>query len=92
MKIHLHYSAYIRQQIPQPDEVYEAEDSCTLQELIGRLADRYGDAFGESVFDAPGRLRPMILLSLNDQQVDWRQPVILKDGDRVALLSPIAGG
>ena len=85
-------SAYIRRQCSDFCHEIEVDEPCTVQDFIRILADRWGESFRATVFDESHNLRPIILLSLNESQIAWNRSVELHDGDRIALLSPIAGG
>jgi molybdopterin converting factor small subunit len=92
MKITLDYSSYLLHQIVRPQSAIELDEPYFVQDLIRRLAEEYGETFRNTILDASGNLRPMILLSVNEEQIDWNEPLPLRNGDRIALLSPIAGG
>jgi molybdopterin converting factor small subunit len=61
-----------------------ASDPATAGDLLDRLAGKLSG--GEALRD------PHLRLAINDRLVDRGAPVQLKDGDRVAILSPFSGG
>ena len=92
MIIHIELSSQIRAKASQPASRIEWEGECRLQALVRFLASRWGEPFQRFILDDEGRLRPTILLSLNDEQITWDENPPLPDGVRINLLSPIAGG
>ncbi len=92
MKIKVEYSAFLRHHCQLETEELDLQNSCSMQQLIGMLVDRLGEPFRSTVLDRSGMLRPSLILSVNERQVDWENPLELHDGDSVALLTPIAGG
>ncbi|HOL95687.1 MAG TPA: MoaD/ThiS family protein [bacterium] len=92
MKITVEYSAFLKQHTGRAAETVETGGPCTVQELLRGLAARYGEPFHSALLDQNDRLRPVLLLSVNEEQVNWHQPAPLHDGDIVTILSPIAGG
>jgi molybdopterin converting factor small subunit len=73
-------------------EEIEREQSCTAQELVLQLARSGGEALRRLLLDGQGSLQPALLLFVGDEQVSAGQAVLLRDGDIVTVLSPMAGG
>jgi molybdopterin converting factor small subunit len=92
MKVTIDFSAHIKQKCNSPVYVLETEENLSVQELLRSLAKQQGELFHRFLFDHANNLKPIILLSVNDQQVAWHQNHFLQDGDRIAIFSPIAGG
>lgn len=70
----------------------ELQSPCSVQDCVRMVADDCGEDFAGFLFSEDGALRPTILLSVNDAQLFWDDHYLLSDGDRVSILSPIAGG
>lgn len=73
-------------------DTIELQSPCSVQDCVRMVAGDGGKDFAEFLFSEDGTLRPTILLSVNDAQLFWDDPYLLSDGDRVSILSPIAGG
>ena len=70
-------------------------DGCTLKKLISSLVKIHGQDLAESLFKPGGsRMQPHIRLLVNGRDIGFLQGLqtILKDGDEVHLLPPVAGG
>jgi molybdopterin converting factor small subunit len=92
MNITLDISAQIRSHCKIQDHRFNIESPCTIQQFIHQLIDTYGDSLQSFIFDSNKNLKPIILLSINDKQVSWQNNPTLEEGNRVSILSPIAGG
>ncbi len=73
-------------------ESVEIADGTDVKGLVGQLADCYGERFRDFVFGEDGELRKSIPIVVNDRQIAYGESVSFKDGSRVMILSPIAGG
>lgn len=81
MRVHVTYMAQLRRLTGKAsEEVILAEDG-TLRGLLARIGELHGAAA------AP----PTVLVFRGDEQVR-EQTAALADGDRVTLLTPMAGG
>jgi molybdopterin converting factor small subunit len=91
MKIAVRYMAQIRQAAGVGGEAVELAAACGADELVTQLA-RGREPLRRLLLDADGRLHPTILLFVNDEQVPAWERTLLRDGDVVTVLSPVAGG
>jgi molybdopterin converting factor small subunit len=71
-------------------EVEEVGEAASLDTVLRRLCAERGERLERVLLDAGGRLRPGVLVFINDVQA--ATAATLKDGDVVALLAAIAGG
>jgi len=92
MTITVEYSAFLKRHLGRSSETVDTGGPCTLQDLLRDLAARHGEPFQSTLLDANHQLRPMMLLAVDGEQVDWKTPVALREGNVVTILSPIAGG
>ena len=92
MKITIDLTAQLKSKAVNPPAKLELQPPCSLQDCVRTLADECGSEFQQFLFNEKGTLRSTILMTLNDVQIDWDEHVLLDDGDRVSILSPIAGG
>lgn len=73
-----------------PERVFP--EPVALPEVLSAFLADCEPAAREIVFDAQGRVRPSLLVLVNDAQVSRTAPPTLKDGDKITLLTAIAGG
>jgi molybdopterin converting factor small subunit len=92
MKVSVRYMAQLRSAAGVAAETVDLDGPCTASELAAHLAARHGEALRRLLLGANGRLSPIILVFLGDSQVGPAEPLSLKDGDVITLLSPVAGG
>ena len=88
MKITMIYHAQIRRLTGVAEEGVELPDGATVTDAMRRAPGTAAAA--ELLFDAEGRLQPVILTVLNG--VPAGPGHALRDGDTLALFSPVAGG
>ncbi len=73
-------------------ENVEVEETSSLRDLIELLASRHGEPLRGLLLDGDGKPRVTNVVSIGERMVQWNAPPRLKDGDVVAILSPISGG
>ncbi len=88
MKISVAYHAQIRLAAGVDQDLVEIPDGGTAVSALRAVS--HGAEFTALLFDEQGRLRPVILLVVNDVPVEPDQA--LQPGDKVAVFSPVAGG
>jgi molybdopterin converting factor small subunit len=88
--VEVSYTAQLRQAAGVASEAVDLDGPGTLRHLVERLGQRHGEALRRLVLDPAGSLQPTVLVFVGDAQVRGDAP--LKEGDRVTLMSPIAGG
>lgn len=92
MKVTVKYHAQARAAAGRASEAIELGESCSVRELLIRLGQRHGEALRTMILTPEGRPHPSILLFVGDEQVRSDSEAMLRDGDVVAMLSPISGG
>jgi MoaD family protein len=92
MKVAVRYLAQLRQAAGVASESVEVPGGCPLPALLSRLAERHGDSFQRLLLDGNGGVHDSILLFVGEEQVRNGTPVVLKEGDVITVLSPMAGG
>ena len=60
------YLGLVRNVIGCREEAMEVAPGITIGELLGLLAEKYGDPFRQSVFQKTGELRSTVLVCVND--------------------------
>lgn len=76
----------------QASEGLDLAEGTTVQTLMDQIADRAGSEIRSFLFGESGKLSGSVLLFLNDEQVLWSEPTELREGDRLTIATPIAGG
>lgn len=92
MRVTVEFFAQLRQLTGTASETLDLEPPCTAQELVQRLAGRYGDEFRSLVMKADDQIGGSVLVFVGDEQILWSDPHWLSDGDSVCIATPIAGG
>jgi MoaD family protein len=91
MKITVKYMAQVKQAAgAASEEIDLARSSITVGELLGRLAEQHGEPLRRLLLEADGQVQPALLVFVGEEQADTQTG--LKDGDVVAVLTPMAGG
>jgi MoaD family protein len=95
MKVEVELFANLRDIVGGSKCVEDLADSCTVLDLLRILARKYGREFRNFIFDDAGEVHPFITIMVNEKEYmgsTTRFNVRLKDGDKVAILLPVAGG
>ena len=66
----------------------------TVIEVIDELSEKYGDGFKNKVIGNDGKLKPIINVYVNDENIKFLQDLetILKDKDEILFLPAVSGG
>ena len=69
-------------------------EGSTVIEVIDELAIKYGDWFKNKVIDNNGKLKPIINIYVNDENIKFLEDLqtILKDKDEILFLPAVSGG
>ena len=72
----------------------EIECDGTIRNLIDNTARRLGDSFLASVYDSDReKVRDDLIFAINGRNLkDLKGEIELKEGDRIAIFPPVAGG
>ena len=75
----------------QTDELTLSLKNKTLEEMIGELTKRYGDAVFKELVDRKGRLDDSYLFFINGERSRELQARV-SDGDDIVITNMLAGG
>lgn len=94
VNVHLKYFAMLREIIGKKEEVLGLLEGSTIQDVITKLAEAYGERFTTYVLNSESQLRENLALLRNGEAV---QPTMLgatrvRDGDVIVILPPVGGG
>ena len=92
MKINLRYTAQLKDVAKVGTDEIELGENDGIQVLLDCLVKKYDKAFGAILFDKDGNYRNSNLIVINQSQVNYAEDSLLKDGDKVTIMSPISGG
>ncbi|MCI0680658.1 MAG: MoaD/ThiS family protein [Gemmataceae bacterium] len=90
MRVTVHYFAQLRRAAGVASETVMMEPDATLAQLIQRLVQGHGDAFRAMALDGADQPQRTLLYAVGDDQADLDR--LLRDGDAVTILAPMAGG
>lgn len=95
MEIEVELTGQLRTAAGRTELVVPVEPGATLRGLLDRLAAAT-PALAPHLFAADGRLQPSLLVVVNGTAIAAAaadgEPRLLKAGDRVGLMPPVAGG
>lgn len=94
MRVRVIYLGVVRQKTGKTEEEYELADKSSLKDLLVKVSERYPllkDIVGGL---SEGHADPTLLVTLNEHSIKISESdnTILKDGDRVMLMTVIGGG
>lgn len=94
MKLRVQYTAQLRTAIGRPEEEIELPDGSSLAVLLDHLAARLDEGAAAHLRTASGQFARNLLVVVNDAPAMSHDAsaTVLKAGDVVLLLPPIAGG
>ncbi len=92
MNIKLRFTAQLKDKAGLSTDQIELNPNEKLQSLLRRLVERYGNDFGEILFDEKGFYRNSNLIAINGYQVNYEENNELNEGDEITILSPVSGG
>ena len=93
MKLTLEYTAQLAAITGVAEEVVDRIAGETLGQMLRRLAKIHGGEFRKLVFNDDEKIRPTLLLSLDDVLAAGdKENVDLADVSVVLLMMPVAGG
>ncbi|MFI5381769.1 MAG: MoaD/ThiS family protein [Tepidisphaerales bacterium] len=92
IRVTVDYWAQLRDAAGRGSEIVHLPSSCTVTQLLARLADLHGEPFRGLLLDEAGRPRRSNLIMIGDRVVATPDSLELPDGVTVVLLSPLAGG
>lgn len=94
MNVRVEFTGQLRAAIGQATGRVELPEGATLAMLLVQLGQRCGEEARPHLLNASGQMQPSLLVAINGTACSSRQAAqtVLRDGDAVVLLPPIAGG
>jgi len=90
MKVTVHYLAQLRKAAGLATEQFDLASALTVGTFLRFLAGRRLDAFRNFIMADEERIHPSLLVFIGDQPAEVG--TLLRDGDAITLLTPMAGG
>ena len=90
MQVFVQYQAQLRRAAGRAEEAVEVEADCSVGRLLGVLAAEHSETFRALVLDPQAGPRPSLLIFVGAEQARVEQTLCA--GDKVTLLTPMAGG
>ena len=73
--------------------VVELEEGATILDLVNKLVERYGESLKKILMNEEGGLSSSIIVLINRTEVKKEvEGTVLKNGDEVTFMPPVAGG
>ena len=92
MRVTVRYAAQAREAAGRAEETFELDGARTVRDLLVQVARAHDGALRGFLLRGDGAPHPSVLVVVGDEQVRVDDPRSLKDGDVVALWTPISGG
>ena len=94
MIVRVEFTGQLRAASGRADDRVELPEGATVAMLFEQLVRRCGDPVRPHLVDSTSQPQPSLLVAINGTAVASRQAAstVLRDGDAVVLLPPIAGG
>ncbi len=89
MKVRIEFFATLREKFGKSIEV---ECNGKLRDALISAARVLGDDFLREVFDETGKFRDDRMITVNGRNIKDEMIEDLKEGDRIAIFPPVAGG
>jgi molybdopterin converting factor small subunit len=90
MHVTVHFLAQLRRAAGCSVERVHLPSELTLADLFACLGDLHGEPFRHLLLGETGRPHPSLLVFIRDQPAE--PTTVLREGDEVTILTPMAGG
>ena len=92
--INIKYFAAIRDIVGKREEQIQVERGSTVDNVLTRLTEIYGERLRNYVFDEKGHLKGNLSVLINGENIgrDGYDRTVLRSKDILVILPPIAGG
>ena len=96
MKVKIEYLGHVRTILnTQRQQQIELEEDSTIQDLLTKLADNYGDPFKKAIFE-PGNpdLKANFIATVNGHLLNQLNGINtkLQNNDKIAIMPIVSGG
>jgi MoaD family protein len=93
LRVLTRFYAFLREMTGRESDTITLDEGSTIMDFLKAVREKYGSSLA-SIFGVDGMLRSGFAIALNGDSVDRREwaSTVLKEGDTVVILPPIAGG
>jgi len=94
LKIFVKYFALIKDITKKKCDELDVGKEETMQRIISKLCDMYGDNFKQTIIREEGKLNEGFMILLNGEAIDQKElkTKLLFENDVLAIIPPIGGG
>lgn len=94
MNVRVEFAGQLQTATGQTNDRVDLPEGATVAMLLEHLGNCCGDQARPHLFSASGHVQPSLLVAINGTALPSRLAgaTVLRDGDTVLLLPPIAGG
>ncbi|HVA49521.1 MAG TPA: MoaD/ThiS family protein [Pirellulales bacterium] len=94
MHVRVEFTGQLRTAIGRANDHVDLPEGATVAMLLVQLGEHCGEEARPHLLNASGQLQPSLLVAINGTAFPSRQAeaTVLREGDTVVLLPPIAGG
>lgn len=94
MHVRVEFTGQLRTVIGQANDRVDLPEGATVAMLLVQLGQRCGEDARPHLLNESRQVRPSLLVAINGDAFPARQAaaIVLREGDAVVLLPPIAGG
>ena len=94
MLVKVHYYAMLREITGKKQEEFVIENKIKFSKFLKNLADNYGDALGNKIYENHGRHRNYLIYLINGRNIHSEEgfETRLNEGDSIAIMPPVGGG
>ncbi len=93
IRVHVKLADFLSRVSQQTQPSIEIAEDSTVADVIGLLADRFGDDFQKALVDSEGRLRKEIIIAMDGVVVahEKTRTATVREGSRITII-PVTGG
>lgn len=94
MQVRVEFTGQLRTAVGRANDKVELPEGATVAMLAAHLAQRCGEAARPHLLNGSNQAQPSLLVAINGTAFPTQQAAatVLRPGDTVVLLPPIAGG
>ncbi|UCH23232.1 MAG: MoaD/ThiS family protein [Deltaproteobacteria bacterium] len=93
IRVHVKLADFLSRITQQPQSELEIAEDSTVADVIGLLANRFGDDFQKALVDSEGKLRKQIVIAMNGVVLahEKTRTAAVREGSRITII-PVTGG
>ena len=94
MNVEIKFFTSLREITGRKVDILQLKTIISVEELFSMLFEKYGEEFGEYVYNREGKVQDFLSILVNGKNINTLQGLgtELKEGDTVAILPPVGGG